>query len=226
LRFGDTVKVKTRVVACEGAALRRTYEFCLAGTGEVVARAQADSLFIDRATGRPAAIPPEAMAALAPDEPGMSVTPEPFPLAPPPPPGVFSMRRRVAWHDIDATQHVNDAAYLVYVEECGMGVLAAHSWPVARMSAEGFAIILRRHQIEYLQPALASDELELSTWASGVRRVSAMRHYMIHRVSDGALLMRVHTLGVWVDLRTGRPIRIPGAFLADFAPNIVAADSC
>jgi acyl-CoA thioesterase FadM len=28
---------------------------------------------------------------------------------------------------------------------------------------------------------------------------------------------------VWIDLATGRPLRIPDVFTADFAPNIVAA---
>jgi acyl-CoA thioesterase FadM len=56
-----------------------------------------------------------------------------------------------------------------------------------------------------------------------VRQATVIRHYTVTRVSDGALLARARTLWVWVDLETGRPIRIPSAFLADFAPNIVGA---
>ena len=79
--------------------------------------------------------------------------------------------------------------------------------------------------MEHARPRAAAlglgDELEISTWASGVRRSTATRHYCIRRVSDGAEIARVDTLGVWVDLESGRPIRIPTGFMEDFAPNIV-----
>jgi acyl-CoA thioester hydrolase len=117
--------------------------------------------------------------------------------------------------------HVNNAVYLNYVTECGMQVIAAHGWPWQRMIAEGFGIFIRNLKIQYLQPALLDDELEISTWASNVRRATAERHYTIQRVSDSALVALAHTTGVWVDLETGQPIRIPKNFLDDFAPNLV-----
>ena len=80
------------------------------------------------------------------------------PLLPPPPPGVFSMRHRVTWGDLDMARQLGDATLLSYVETCGFGVIAAHHWPAARMAAQGFAIILRRHQIENLASAALDDE--------------------------------------------------------------------
>ena len=47
-----------------------------------------------------------------------------------------------------------------------------------------------------------------------------LRHYTVRRKSDNELLARVNSLGAWVDLETGRPIRIPQQFLEDFRPNI------
>ena len=89
------------------------------------------------------------------------------------------------------------------------------------MRDEGFAILIRKHQIQYVKPALFDDEIEIISYAFDLKRASATRYYAITRVSDGALLAQVHSVGVWVDLKTGRPIRIPDAFLADFAANIV-----
>jgi acyl-CoA thioesterase FadM len=43
----------------------------------------------------------------------------------------------------------------------------------------------------------------------------------MQRAHDDKLVARVQTVYVWVDIATGRPIRIPAQFLADFAPNIV-----
>jgi acyl-CoA thioester hydrolase len=222
LRYGEAVEVKTWVADFHRVRSRRMYEIRLRGTEELAARGSTDWVFLDTGTGRPVSIPRPLAEAFFPEGLPAAFPPRrPFPTAPLPPPGVFEIRRRVAWRDLDSAQHVNNAVYLEYVEECGMQVIAAHGWPVARMSAAGFAILLRRHQIQYLQPAFLDDELLISTWASDVRRSSAVRHYQIRRARDRAVIANVHTLGVWIDLASGRPIRIPPAFLADFAPNIV-----
>jgi acyl-CoA thioester hydrolase len=220
-RYGDTVEVHVSAPAIEATTVRRAYQFRLAGSGDLVAQACTESVFLDNNTGERVSIPTGAIEIPA-DPVDLPPPIEDVPPSPSPPPGVFSVRRRVTWGDLDMTRHVGDATLLEYVEVCGFGVIAAHGWPAARMAAQGFAIILRRHQIENLMPAALDGELEIATWASNVKRATATRHYTIRRVCDGALLTRVDTLGVWVDLATGRPIRIPPDFLADFAPNLVA----
>ncbi len=222
LCYGDSVQVKTWVADFRRVRSRRAYEFRLVESGGLVVRAQTDWVFMEGATWRPAPIPREMMAAFFPGGLPEPVPPRPrFPSAPPPPPGVFRLRRRVEWRDIDAAQHVNNAVYLTYLEDCGLQAAAAHDWPMSRMQAEGFGIIARRHRIEYRQPAVFDDELELATWVSDVKRATAVRHYTVTRVSDGALLARARTLLVWVNTETEQPIHIPDAFLADFGPNIV-----
>ena len=222
LTYGDSVIVKTWVVDFRRVRSRRAYELRLASSGEIVARAMTDWVFLDRQSLRPVSIPAELRQAFVPDDPPAEVPPrEPFPKAPPPPPGVFKMRLRVEWRDIDAAQHANNATYVTYLENCSVQVAASLGWPMRRMRAAGFGIIARRYRIEYLLPALQDDELELATWVSDVKRATAVRHYTIHRVADGALLARVHGLWVWVDLASGRPMRIPADFLADFAGNAV-----
>jgi acyl-CoA thioester hydrolase len=222
LRYNEQVEVRTWVSDFQRVRSRRSYEFYLAGTGELVARAETDWVYLNSSTGSPASIPPEMIASFYPQGLPDSFPPRhPFPSAPPPPAGIFTMTRRVIWSDLDPAQHLNNAMYLVYIEECGMQVIAAHGWPVSRMAAGGFAILLRRHQIQYLRPAFMGDELIISTWASGVKRSTATRHYTIERAQDCARIANIHTLGVWVDLSTGKPIRIPPEFLADFIPNIV-----
>ena len=142
-------------------------------------------------------------------------------MMPPPPPGAFKMHRRVEWRDLDPAQHVNNAVYLSYIEDCAFLVAEAHGWPLERMTAEGFAVLVRRHRVEYLQQAVLGDELEVATWASHVRRTNALRHFTVTRLADRALVARAQTFYAWVDLATGRPIRIPAAFIEDFTPNIV-----
>jgi len=220
LRYGDTVEVKTWVVDFRRIRSRRAYELRKAGADELVARAMTDWVYIDRAMSRPAAIPHALVHAFFPEGVPAEATPrEPFRSSPPPPSPV-KVRRRVTWQDIDPEGHVNNAVYLTYVEDCGFQAVAAHGWPVKRMIEGGHAILTRRHEIEYLQPAVLDDELEIATWLSEVRRASALRHYTVTRLEDGALLAQINTLGVWVNLETGLPERFPPGMLADFGPLI------
>jgi acyl-CoA thioester hydrolase len=101
-----------------------------------------------------------------------------------------------------------------------MEMMVAGGWPAARMHAQGFGIVAREYRIQYLVPALLDDELEVATWVSNVKRASASRHYTITRVSDGEPIVRAQALWVWVDLSSGRPLRIPADFMQAFADNV------
>lgn len=223
LRYGDRVDVNTWVVDFRRVRSQRAYELRRNGSEELAARAMTDWIFIDRGTQRPVSIPPEVASAYLPDGAPRNAAPrEPFPQAPPLPIGVYRQRRRVQWSDVDPTQHVNNAVYLSYLEDCAIRDAVSRGWSVSRMLEEGgFAIVARRYRIEYRRQALLDDELEVATWISDVKRATAVRHYAIKRVTDDELLTRAWALWVWVDLETRRPRRIPDNFIADFTPNIV-----
>lgn len=221
IHYNESVHVDTWVADFRRASSRRAYSFRRASDGETAARAYSDWVFLDTADLRPAGIPDEITRAFFPEGASQSFPPRAdYPHPPPPPAGSFCMRRSVEWHDIDSMQHVNNAQYMVYAGECGFQAIAHFGWPWQRMLAEGFAIFIRRAWLQYLQPALPDDELEICTWIYDVRRVTAVRHYTIRRASDGALLAQVNTTGVWVDVEKNTPVRIPQAMIEDFAANI------
>ena len=220
--YDNTLRIITWVSDFRRASSRREYEFIRVEDGKCIARAFTDWVFLNTNTGRPATIPAELINAFYPEGVPDSFPPrERFPEAPPPPTGVYKIHRHVDWGDIDQMGHVNNSVYMDYVTECGMQVLAAYDWPWERMIANGFAIFLRRNQIQYLQPAIQDDELEIATWVSNIRRSTATRHYEITRLRDNTTIARINAFSVWVDISTGKPIRIPPNFLADFKPNIV-----
>lgn len=220
LRYGDAVRVKTWVEDVRRARSRRAYELSNAATGGLAARASTDWVYLEDATGRPATVPAEMIAAFFPDS---RPPPAPrrgrFPPAPPPPPGVFAMRRQARWQDVDAAGHVNNAQYLVYISDCAFEVGRAHGWPVQRAMRAGFAIVVRHHRVEYRLPAVLDDDLEIATWFYNPRHASAMRAFTITRAHDRALLAQAQVRYAWISLQTGQPVRIPPGLLADFAPN-------
>lgn len=221
LRYNQHVAVSTWIADFRRVTSRRAYEFRLVETGELAARAFTDWVFLDTSSDRPASIPHTLVADFFPEGvPAHFHARQPFPISPPLPPGAYKMRRLVSWQDIDALHHVNNAVYMDYTNECGFQVCTAFHWPWQRMVEQGFAIFLRQARLQYLRPAVLGDELEITTWVSDVRRVTSGRHYTIHRAGDGVLLAQAYTLGVWVDLHTGQPLRIPQQMLDDFALNI------
>ncbi|MBN1886990.1 MAG: acyl-CoA thioesterase [Thermoflexales bacterium] len=221
LKYGDEVALKTWVMDWRRFHSRRAYEFTNTQTGQLAARAVTDWVYVDSKTLRPAAMPKEMLLAFLPEgTPEKEGPRERFPSPPPPPPNVFSIRRQVGWRDVDMMWHVNNAMYLAYVEDVGIQVCATHGWPMQRMMEEGFGTVARQHRIEYRRPARLGDELEIATWYSDAHHTSALRHYTIRRPSDGSLLAQARTRWVWVDLKTGRPIRIPEHFLDEFADNL------
>ena len=225
LHYGDEIEVATWVGDFRRVRSRRFYELRLVESGELVARANTDWVYLARRSGRPIAVPQEMVDAFAPPGAGddsliEGLPRKRFPPAPPPPAGIFTMQRRVEWRDIDSGQHVNNAAYLNYMEECGIMATQSVGWSMGRMRGEGFGIFARRHQIEYRQQAQLGEELAVSTYLSDVKRSNAIRHYLITRADDGALIAQARTLWVFVNIETSMPMRIPAAFFADFVDNI------
>ena len=222
LTYGDSVTVKTWVADFHRVRSRRMYELRHSASGELVAEASTDWVYLHTATLRPVTIPQEMRLAFFPEGPPESAPRrERFPEPPPPPPRAFTSCRQVEWRDIDTVGHVNNANYLVYLEDCGVQAVNHFGWPMRRMLAAGFGIVARRYRIEYKQSAVLDDDLLVTTWVADVRRATAVRHYTITRASDQALMVRALALWVWVDLQTGQPIRIPADFLASFEGHVV-----
>lgn len=220
--YNEKVHVKTWISDFRRATSRRAYAFFRQPVEELVAQGYSDWVFLDSQTGLPARIPAQMQADFFPEGvPQKFPAREPIPEAPAPPPGVFAHHRRVTWREIDLAHHVNNAVYLDYMDDAGDAVLEAYGWSFQRMQNAGFAIVIRRNQIQYHQPALLDDKLAIATWVSNVRRSTATRHYAIRRAVDGCLLAMAHAFCVWIDLESGRPIRIPPDFLASFDDNIV-----
>jgi len=221
--YNENVAVKTWILDFRRATSRRGYEFYRQPQNELVARAYSDWVFLDSQTGFPARIPEGMKYDFFPEglpesfEARMPILPAPLP-----PSDVFKHHHRVTWREIDLAHHVNNGVYLDYMDDAANAVLEAYGWSFQSMEASGFAIVIRKNQIQYHQPALLDDELAISTWVSDVRRSTAIRHYAIHRIKDSALLAMAHSYCVWISLSSGKPIRIPEHFLDDFKENIVS----
>jgi acyl-CoA thioester hydrolase len=219
LRAGDEIEVKTWVADFRRVRSQRRYEIRRVGEDTPVARASTDWVYIDRATQRPVSVPQEVIAAYCPDGMPPPVRRAAIAAAPPPPPRPYTLQRVVEWRDIDQAQHVNNATYLNYMEECGIRSLGEFDWSVGRLIDADIIIVARRHQIQYMQPALLGEELSITTFLAEVRRISAVRHFTIQR--GEMTLARARSEWVFMKPDGSSVARVPEAVLADFAEHIV-----
>jgi acyl-CoA thioester hydrolase len=220
IRYNDTVEITTWVQDFRRVRSWRVYEFRIAGSEKLVARAMTDWVYLNQKTLFPSAIPPEMVTAFAPD--GDVETVERrnrFPKQPPPP-GVYVTHKHPEWRDIDTAQHVNNAVYLDIVADLAIQAARHYGWPHTRMLDAGFFFAPRSHRIEYTAPAKLGDELELATWISDVSDSSYARHFTVSRAGDGTLLTRIYSQWTAVDIHTGNTIPIPAGFVDDFAGHI------
>jgi acyl-CoA thioester hydrolase len=223
VRYGENLEVKTWVDGVRRVQSRRRYEFRKEGNDDLIANAFTDWVFVDLETGSPVTIPVEVMSAFYPE--GVPKNPMrrmQFPEAPPAPPGVFKVDRRVEWGYTDPMRHLNNAAYLNYAEDCAVQLTASFGWPMSRWMEEGIAIVARKNTIEYLKPAFLDDELTIKTWLFDIKPASLIRHYEFSRSENSDLIAKLQTRWAMIDLDTQRPKRIPDYFHDAFASNIAS----
>ncbi|MGE5155280.1 MAG: acyl-CoA thioesterase [Bdellovibrio bacteriovorus] len=110
---------------------------------------------------------------------------------------------------IDVNRHVNNLAYLRWMQDAATAHSAAQGWTLERYLSTGAGWFVRSHFIEYLRPAFAGDTLLLYTWVTGMTARSSPRRYLFARDGDGLSVARAETLWVFVDFKSGRPARIP-----------------
>jgi acyl-CoA thioester hydrolase len=151
---------------------------------------------------------------------------------------VYVLHVRVRHHEIDGLGHVNNAAYLNYLEQAAIDHAAAAGFDAARLRELGGTFVARRHEIDYLRPAYAGDWLRITTWPVDLGAARAIRGYQINRVPPeevtarlvpdrlyplddapdplGEVVVRARTEWAYVDVASGRPRRMPAELVTEF----------
>lgn len=124
--------------------------------------------------------------------------------------------------DIDELGHVSNIAYVRWIQDAA----AAHSAAVGLTWDDyqriGGMFVVRRHEIEYLRPALLADRIELVTWVADIRGAASHRRTRIVRLQDGVELAHATTVWAYVVRETGRPARIPESIACAFTQPLSA----
>jgi acyl-CoA thioester hydrolase len=123
-------------------------------------------------------------------------------------PQVFVHRYVVGSQDIDELGHASNIAYVRWVQDATVAHSESVGLGIETYKRLGAIFVIRRHEVDYLRPAALGDELEIHTQVTGLTAATALRSTEIIRVSDRAVLARAHTVWAYVDVTTGRPMRV------------------
>ncbi len=132
------------------------------------------------------------------------------------PTGAFTRRLVVTPDAIDANDHVNNIAYVQWMQDVAIEHSTSLGWTMERYRSIGATWVARSHFVEYLRPAFVGETLAAHTWIAGLAEHSCPRRYLFVRESDGRVVVSAETEWVWVNARSGRPARIPEEVRAAF----------
>ncbi|WP_312601695.1 acyl-CoA thioesterase [Pseudomonas luteola] len=129
----------------------------------------------------------------------------------------FVISLQVSMTDIDALGHANNAVYVAWLEQCAWQHSGSLGLGVDEFHRLDRAMTVVRHEIDYLASAFEGDQLLLGTWLTDWdRRLRMTRRFQLVRPSDGMTLLRAVTTFVCIELSSGKPRRMPEAFIQGY----------
>jgi acyl-CoA thioester hydrolase len=115
----------------------------------------------------------------------------------------FSHSFRVSAADIDEQSHVNNVAYVRWIQD----IAVAHWRTQANEEIQAkFTWLVMRHEIDYKKQAFENEEVTATTWVGEPTRISWERFTEITRGED--LLVKARSVWCLIDRETLKPTRI------------------
>lgn len=119
------------------------------------------------------------------------------------------------WHevqtrfrDLDPLNHANNAVFNSYFEEARIHFVH-HIPELANSFAQGKAFVLVKCTIEYLKPVVYPSTLLIGSSCLSVGNTSVEAFQAMFDAKTKELHSLAKTKGVWFDIKTNRPSRVP-----------------
>jgi YbgC/YbaW family acyl-CoA thioester hydrolase len=206
--YGDELDVTTWISGVRRLSTTREYLVTRVGDGARIARGRASWVYLHRGTGQPTRIPDEIIESFSPtgeiEDLGIRLKgPQPTPDA-----FRYRTRRRVQTYEIDTEQHVNHAVFLRWIEQAYFDAVRSVGHPIEQTRAEGWLVLQGGHEMEYLEPALDNDEIEITSWICEMGKVRGAWQHEVRCLNRNRLLARDYSLGIFVN-NNGRLVNAP-----------------
>lgn len=118
--------------------------------------------------------------------------------------------------DIDELGHVNNAVWVIWIQEASM----AHWLMAARPEdRDRFVAVVLRHEVDYRGNVREGDEISAVTWISGTPRGARYVRRTEFHDSNGRAIVTALTHWAMVDRETGKLVRVRAEMAAPFVCN-------
>jgi len=130
----------------------------------------------------------------------------------------FTTDIQVAPAEVDELGHANNASYVRWLERCAWRHSEHLGLSLQEYRALDRAMVVFRHEIDYLAAAFVDEALRVATWiVESDQRLRLVRRFQIIRPADGQTLLRARSTYVCMALSSGRARRMPPVFLERYA---------
>ncbi|MHB0776826.1 acyl-CoA thioesterase [Halomonas sp. WWR20] len=127
----------------------------------------------------------------------------------------FVLELQVDDNAIDDFGHVNNVEYLRWIERVSWTHSQHLGLDLATYREYDRAMAVHRHELDYLAPAFAGEQLQLATWIVACDgRLTLTRRFQLLRPADGRTLLRARTRFACIELSSGRARRMPDEYVA------------
>jgi acyl-CoA thioester hydrolase len=128
-----------------------------------------------------------------------------------------SLTMPVRWRDLDAFNHANNSTYLTWIEETRLHWMA--SLPGEWMNAS-YAPLLAAVHVNYRRAVNWPATVVVELYCERLGNTSTTLAHRIIDADDREILYSDgHSVMVWVDPATGRPVPLPDVIRAGCAPS-------
>src|SRR3546814_8811369 len=118
-------------------------------------------------------------------------------------PAPFGEGTTIGAVDVDRFGHTNNVVYLSLLVRVAWSHSESLGLDFAAYEKLGAGCVARRHELDYLAPTFAGEQLWLATWVhENDFRLSMWRRYQIVRASDRKTVLRGQTQWVCVDMKS------------------------
>ncbi len=119
---------------------------------------------------------------------------------------------------IDDFQHTNNVVYLTWMAKVAWEHSKALGLDFEAYAKIGKGMVVRAHEMEYLGPSHEGEKIDIATWITGNDgKLRLRRRFQMVNAETGKTLLRGRSDFVCIDIKSGKPKRMPQGFVDAYA---------
>ncbi|MCP4750945.1 MAG: acyl-CoA thioesterase [Proteobacteria bacterium] len=132
-------------------------------------------------------------------------------------PNPFSIRLTVVEENLDPLGHVNNAVYVNWIDQAHLAHCGALGMTAAIFRKIQSALVVRHTELDYLSASKLGDLIKIGTCIESCDgKLRLRRLFQVVRSEDGITILRGRIDYVSINLKNGKPRRMPPEFVEAF----------